>query len=339
MLFSQCRRYAYNIHEMSKAEDYVVVEDMSSQPRILPTGQTIEYGPTYRQLAAISHGKPVVAVTIADSDYHTAPNLVRLAMAEAVANGGSYLSWPTWPENERSQMISTIRPQVDFLKMHADLLNNCQARADVLVFLPFRQWVDTDRCLASQLTVDLSKANIQYTVICEDQLSNRRTFRDFVAVKVLLIGSRSDLTRPQLIELLASKGAIIEARKTSDPKSALKPDWLKEVRAALTDPSVRVDGPPSLRVVVQDQSKRTIVHLLNLNTQKVSSFTDKITPASDVRLSVRVPFKRVHTVKVLTADKDGSRGSLEFQTTRIGAGSVVTTVIPRTEIASLIVIE
>src|SRR5213075_1980180 len=76
VLFSQCRNYGYNIYEMSKVEDLVVVEDMSSQPRVLPGGKTVEYGPTYKQLSAISHGKPVVAVTIADSDYHTAPDLV-----------------------------------------------------------------------------------------------------------------------------------------------------------------------------------------------------------------------------------------------------------------------
>src|ERR1019366_6133419 len=45
-LYSQCRSYAYNIYELSQAEDYVVVEDMSSQPRTLPGGQVIEYGPT-----------------------------------------------------------------------------------------------------------------------------------------------------------------------------------------------------------------------------------------------------------------------------------------------------
>src|SRR5205807_8721566 len=39
VLFSQCRSYAYNIYEMSKAEDYVVVEDMSSQPRVLANGK------------------------------------------------------------------------------------------------------------------------------------------------------------------------------------------------------------------------------------------------------------------------------------------------------------
>src|SRR5439155_1546431 len=38
VLFAQCRSYAYNIHEMSQTEDFVVVEDQSSQPRALPNG-------------------------------------------------------------------------------------------------------------------------------------------------------------------------------------------------------------------------------------------------------------------------------------------------------------
>ena len=47
VLYSQCRSYAYNIYEMSRTEDLVVVEDMSSQPRVLANGKTVEYGPTY----------------------------------------------------------------------------------------------------------------------------------------------------------------------------------------------------------------------------------------------------------------------------------------------------
>jgi hypothetical protein len=341
VLFSQCRSYAYNIHEMSKTEDYVVVEDMATQPRILPTGQTIEYGPTYKQLVAISHGKPVVAVTIADADYHTAPDLVRLAMAEAVANGGSYLSWPTWPENERSRMISTIRPQSDFQKAHADVLNQTQPRTDVLVFLPFRQWLETDRCLTSGLCAELSKANIQYAVICEDQLTSRASFHDFMGAKVLLVGSRSDLTASELgvIQSIARACVIVEARHNPDLKSPFNPQWLEEVRGTLPSPSVIVQAVPTLRVLVRDQPKRTIVHLLNLNVQKLSSFTDKVTVAQSVRLSVRVPFKQTRSVKVFTADDEGYTGDLKFQQADSSSGSIITIEVPRIQIASLVVIE
>ena len=128
-LYAQCRNYAYNIYEMSQAEDFVVVEDMSSQPRLLPDGRAIEYGPTYKQLRAISHARPVVAITLAEGDYHTPPNLVRLAMAEAAAHSASYLSWPAWPENERARMVAGIRPEAEFLRRNADSAEQHQAAA------------------------------------------------------------------------------------------------------------------------------------------------------------------------------------------------------------------
>ena len=59
-----------------------------------------------------------MAVTLAEADYHTAPHLVRLALAEAAANGASHLWWPTWPEPQRERMISMVRPEVEFLREH-----------------------------------------------------------------------------------------------------------------------------------------------------------------------------------------------------------------------------
>ena len=141
VLFSQARTYGYNIYEMSKAEDFVVVEDMGGMPRALTGGRFIEYSPSYKQLKGIGHGKPIVAVTLADADYHTPPNLVRLAMAEAAANESSYLGWPPWPEAQRERMIRAIRPEADFLKVNASLLNNAEPRCDVALFLPFRKWL------------------------------------------------------------------------------------------------------------------------------------------------------------------------------------------------------
>ena len=170
VLYSQCRTYGYNIYEMSQAEDLVVVEDMSSQPLTRADGQVVEYGPTYRQLQAISHGKPLVAVTLAGADYHTPPHLMRLAMAEAAAHNASYLSWPTWPEKERQRMISLVRPQADFLRNNANLLNDTRARRDVVLFLPFRNWVVTNQCRTSPLAAELTRANVQFEVICEDDL-------------------------------------------------------------------------------------------------------------------------------------------------------------------------
>ncbi len=348
VLYSQSQTYGYNIFEMSKAEDFVVVEDMSSQPRTLSGGQTIEYTPTYKQLHAISHGKPVVAVTIAEADYHTPPNLVRLAMAEAAANGASYLSWPTWPENERARMIFTIRPQADFLRQNEKLLNETRPRNDVIVFLPFRRWLETNVCAASAIAAELSRANVQYDVVSEENLEPgipakifskelrlglKRIPPSLEHAKVFLAESPSVLTETEMRFLKnfeRAGGRILFA----DSKG-----WFETLTQALPKPSMVLKVPPTVRAVVRDQSRRTLVHLLNLNVERISSFQDKVHSATNIQISVTVPFEKVRSVRALTADADATTGSLEFSITRDRAQTVVRIIIPRLEIATLLVLE
>ncbi|MDB6124532.1 MAG: hypothetical protein JWQ71_3525 [Pedosphaera sp.] len=332
VLFSQSRTYGYNIYEMSKTEDLVVVEDMSSQPRTLADGQTVEYGPTYKQLQAISHGKPVVAVTIADADYHTAPNLVRLAMAEAAANGASYLSWPTWPENVRQKLASTIRPQAEFLRQNQKLLNDTKPRSDVLLFSPFRRWLDTDKCTASVLAAALNRADIQYSVSCEDDFEKSLKSKNFKS-SVLLVESLSVLNENEkgFVEKFKCNGSQIIV---ADQK-----DWLTKLQQTVSRPSIVMTGPATMRAVVHDQRNRTLVHLYNLNVEKLSSFDDKIHPAKDLHIKVRVPFERVHSVHALTADQSATTGDLEFTAQPDGKGSIIELTIPHLEIATILCIE
>ncbi len=335
VLYSQCRTYAYNIYELSKAEDFVVVEDMSGQPRTRADGQIVEYGPTYEQLHAISHGKPVVAVTLAEADYHTPPHLVRLAMAEAAGHSASYLSWPTWPLEQRQRMSALIRPEVDFLRRNARLLNNTRPRHDVILFLPFRNWLATGECRASRLAAELARANIQFKVICEDDLQPRSGFAGGHAAGagVLLAASGSDFPtreRDLLEGFTHAGGSVLTAEKA---------DWLQQVQAAITGRSVRVEGPASVRAVVRDQPRRTVVHLLNLNVRRLSSFEDQVTPAEGVRVTVRVPLKKVRSVRALTADVAGTSGPLQFSRTPDGRGTLVQTTVPHLEIATLLLIE
>ena len=348
-LYSQCRSYAYNIYELSQVEDFVVVEDMSSQPRTLPDGQVIEYGPTYKQLHAISHGKPVVAVTVAESDYHTPPHLVRLAMAEAAANDASYLSWLAWPEKERESMSSLIRPQADFLRRNAELLNGTRARRDVVLFMPFRNWVQTGQCQASCLAGELARANVQFEVICEDDLrpdSEPRVFpgkapamlsrampKGLRGSKWLLAGSTSDFLASELEGLerfTRAGGSVITAEEA---------DWLKAVQAVVVEPSIRLEGGTTVQAVVRDQPHRTIVHLLNLNVQRLSSFEEEVTPATDLREAVRVPSKKVRSVRALTADVGATVGALRFSATPRGRETLVETTVPRLQIATMLRIE
>jgi hypothetical protein len=328
--FSQCRTYAYDIDELSKVEDLVVVEDMASQPRVLPDGKVVEYGPVYQLLRAISHGKPVVAVALADADYHTPPNLMRLAMSEAAAHGASYLSWPTWPQEQRTRMAAAVRPEAEFLRVNAGLLNHTHPRADVLLFLPFQRWQETTECRALQLSRDLDEANVQFTVASEDDLAKA------LAAKprpVVVIESPSVLTpiESNLLETYKAAGGKVVAAQGDH--------WLATLRSAAHRSVEIVHAPPTLRAVMSDQRNKTIVHLLNLNIQRQSSFQDRVNPATAVRLRIRVPFAPVHSATALSADPEATHERCSFTTTAENGDTVVEIAVPRVDISTVLVIE
>ncbi len=325
VFFSQSRNYGYNIHEMSKVEDLVVVEDGISQPRTLANGSTVEYGHMYELLHAISHNKPVVAVTIADGDYHTAPNLMRLAMAEAAAHNASYLSWPTWPEKERERMSAAVRPEADLLRTSAPLLNLARRRADVVFYIPVEKWSTlSDTELLNCVSV-LENQNIQFVAACEDNIG------EYLKVKpmpvVVALGKHDDT---HLDPFRNNHGVVLS---TTDDKN-----WIGDMQKALTNaPTFKV--PRSVRVVVRDQPERTIVHLLNLNVQRISSFEDKVTPASDISLKLHVPVKKVRSVEALTADESATQGTVEFTAVQAEGGSDVSFQVPSLDISTIIVIQ
>jgi hypothetical protein len=330
VLYSQCRSMGYNLYELSKTQDWVVVEDMATLTRVRADGGVVEYGPVYEMLRAISHGKPVVAMTLAEGDYHTPANLTRLGMAEAAAHGASYLWWPTWPENQRKRMADTVRPEADLLRENTGLLNRRERRADAVVFLPFRRWVETADCRVLAIARALSAANVQYRVVCEDDL-----------VRVL------DATPPALIVesasvLRAPEKAAVDKYKAGGGRViwAEGAGWLKDVGR----PSVTmIEAAATVRAVVHDQStgdsKRTVVHLLNLNVERVSSFEDKVRPAAGVRLRVRVPMAVVRRVTANTADAEATRGEVRFTSEAEGGGRVVEMMVPAVGVSTILVIE
>lgn len=345
VLYAQAQTYGYNIYEMSKTEDLVVVEDMSTQPRLLPGGRTLEYGPTLAQLHAIAHGKPIVANELAEADNHTPPNLCRLAMVEAAAHDASYLSWPTWPEDQRARMSKALRAQADLLRDNANLLNDTQPRADVILFLPFRRWTETKRCAASELAAKLSAANYQYKVASEDDIvaavtpaatavpaSGLRTAAATGARQVFLVESRTVLLPPEsaALEKFESAGGLVIA--------ADEGDWTKSLESGLKR-SLDITAPPTVRAVVRDQNGRSIVHVYNLAIERLSSFDDKVTPASDITLRVRVPLTNVKSVKSLTADETSTRGTLKFTIDPTSRDVILETMIPKLEISTMLVIE
>jgi hypothetical protein len=330
-LFSQCRTFAYDIHAMSNAEDLVVVEDMATQPRIRADGTTVEYGLIYELLAAISHGKPLVATTLAEADYHTPPNLTRLAMAEAAAHGASYLSWPTWPGNVRQNMIRAVRPQADLLREHAGLLNDTTARPDAYLFLPYRRWLDTSDCHALKIARALGRANYQFRVVSEDDLAKALAAADIPPV--LIVESPEVVNDPEreVIEKYKSRGGKV-VWSASD-------DWLPELARQVERPVITVSGTPTVRATVREKADKTIVHLLNLNVRRISSFDDRVTPVTELRLRVRCRSGRANSVKALTADADAISGALPFTATRAGDATVLDVKVPRLLISTILVIE
>jgi hypothetical protein len=332
-LFSQCRTFGHDIFELSKAEDWVLVEDMQSQPRVRSDGSTVEYAPEYEGLAAISHGKPVVAITIVDGNYRTAPNLTRLAMAEAAAHGASYLSWPNWPPNLRKKLIDGVKPEADFLKQHADLLNGGHRRADVIVFMPFRQWVHTDVCRPLQWAAALSAANIPYLMASEDDLTSVMTKNPHAVLLAespkVLIDSETAATK----QFESAGGHIVWVDETKQN------DWLPRLQKSLGTPSVVMHGPPTMRITLTDQPGKCIAHLLNLNVLPLSSYDDKVTPAGQVDITLHVPFSEVHGVKAETADPDAAQGNLHFDATPDAHGEVVKVSVPKTVLSTMLVVQ
>jgi hypothetical protein len=335
VFYSQCRTYAYNIQQMSQAEDYVVVEDMNSQPRTEANGRTFEYGPTYQLLHAVSHRKPIVAVTIAGADYHTPPNLMRLAMAEAAAHGASYLSWPTWPENQRAGMIAAVRPQADFLRRNEGFLNT-RARSDVILYLPFQRWTETDQCAASNIAAALTKANIQYKVESEDDFGSYPFMNGFEGRRpVLLVESRAVLGENERRWLPAFEkigGKVVEAHTL---------DWLQTLQTAIGRPSITVEGPPNVRAIVHDEAPySTSVHLYNLNVQRLSSFNDKVTPATNLKFTlVDLSTSKAKSVRLDSADQETSAAPLKFTQSEADGNSLVTFTVPRLDVSAIAVIE
>lgn len=332
-LFAQCRSMGYDINSASYSEDFITIEDMATQARKLPDGRTIEYGPIYKELHAIDHGKPIVATTLAEADYHASPNLARLSMAEAAANDASWLLWPMGPSNVVARIATNIFQEAGFLRRNEKLLNGTEPRSDVLLFLCFRRWHDTDHCAISTCASALTHANIQYAVCSEEDLAVKIASGS-PAAPLLVIESRSILNpaEKQAIETFKLCGGRVFAMDEAD--------WMQNLRHALDTPSITVRAPAMVRAVVRDQDRRTIVHLYNLDVQRINSFEDKAQPAGQVGITLRVPFRHVQSVQALTADADATHGPLKFVNHPDPGrdGSIVEFTVPKVDLSTILVV-
>ena len=328
VLFSQCHIYGYSIPEMSKTEDFVVIEDMGAAPRWMGEGKSAECGPTYAQLHAVIHGKPLVAVTVSDNDYHTPPDLVRLAMAEAAAHQAVYLLWPTWPEEQRPRMIAAVRPCTDWLRSHTDFLNASKPRRDVLLYLPFRRWVTEKKCAVTELANALTAANVQYEVADEEHFAAKLAQSSAVLVESSNVLNAAE---QEALKAFQAAGGI--------PITADDKHWLRTLHKALPHASLKLTAPETVRGVVRDTDSETVVFLYNLHIERLSSFEDRVTPAEHLTVSVRVPFKGIESVHLSTADEGIASGPVEYTTKEDDGATTLTVQVPRLEIAMMLIIE
>jgi hypothetical protein len=115
---------------------------------------------------------------------------------------------------------------------------------------------------------------------------------------------------------------------------------LKEVRVRIGIPSLELEGPASLRAVVSDSPKRTIIQMYNLNIQRRSSFEDQVIPATNVIVTCRIPLKQVHSIHALSADANLVPGPLAFRSKPTNdEQTIIQAKVPSVEISTIIIVE
>jgi len=294
VMFSQCHRYAYNIKEMSKSQDFVVIEDMRSTPRRTAQGKIIECSPVYNLVNSVIGSKSLVAVTIADGDYHTPPNLTNLAIFEAFARNTNYMLWPTWEESQREKMIQGIRPFVQWLKQNASPIITSKQRYDVLLYFPFDEWIEHEDCKELNIAKQLTQANILYAVASEDNIEK------YFSVANIILASEPGLILP------SHSKSIFELCKRHNKTfiDTSSHTFLTELYSHLPHPSLKITGDEMIRGVIRETAETIFVLLYNLNIERISSYEDKVVPARDISISIRVSNSPIGKVLLSTPEKE-----------------------------------
>jgi hypothetical protein len=153
---------------------------------------------------------------------------------------------------------------------------------------------------------------------------------DRAAERILVVESRSVLTpdHSKAIEKFEARGGRVV---TAD-----QPRWLEQLQRLIGQQTIVVRGSPFVRATVVDQRKRTIVHLFNLNVQRLSSFEDKVTSADDLKIAVRVPMAKVREGSIETPDANSTSGRLEFAADEESGSTIIEFTIPRLTINALV---
>ena len=99
--------------------------------------------------------------------------------------------------------------------------------------------------------------------------------------------------------------------------------------AAVKPAVVIKDAPAGVRAVLREKGDRTVVHLLNLNVERLSSFEDRVRPVENVRLVVRCHGDVPKSVTAISADAEATAGAIRFGATSDAGVNYVDLTVPR----------
>jgi hypothetical protein len=201
------------------------------------------------------------------------------------------------------------------------------------LYLPFQRWVETNSCAASAIAKVLTRSNIQYEVFTEGDWNQKTLRRRSSPLPLWIIESPDILTeaQQQLVQKHQKHGGSV--------LFANQPNWAERLAPRIPHPSLEITGPSTVRGVLHDGPRGTVLHLYNLNLERIDSFTDSVRPAENLRVRCRVPGRTVHSVTAFSADPEATQGSIPFTTARSGHDSELIFQLPHLEISTLVVIE
>ncbi len=327
--YSQPRGYAYGIPEQSRHEDFITIEDMSSQPRRQGEGY-VSYASTLRLIHAIGNGRPL-AICTTDGDYIAPVNLMALSIAECTAHDAAYMVWSCWEPAFRDSLAASVARYHNFLEAHAGLFSNSQSVADVLLIWPYENWLNRDVCLTAQLARELSAHNVQYEVITEADLTVQR-LKGYPAVAFAAEEGFVRKVTPDTLRAYEEQGGAVMPVSSVASRAGGITFNLDPLKKTMGSASVALQGPLGVRAVARrTQDGEYLLHLYNLNVMRTDKYHDAVTPAENVRVSWLLPVGApdMNRVNFLTANPQGTSGRQECTSSTLNGRTRLDFVVPK----------
>lgn len=318
--YSQPQSFAYSIPAQSAHEDFVTIEDMSSQPR-RQGGRYVSYGSTLRMVHSLSHGRPL-SICTTDGDYLGPPGLMGLAIAECTAHDAAYMVWSCWEPAYRGSFAAGLNRYHTFLAGHREWFERSEAVPELLLLWPYENWVHESRCYTAELARELSAANLQYEVITEAELPARRLKGVCTVVRCGAEALARPATRKVLQDFERREGKVISisaqlqhsstGNTSSNGAAKLPPKWdLTHLLQTLGTNAVTIENGAGVRAVVRrTRSGQHLLHLYNLNVTRQDTYHDRVEPVENVRVCWNVTARgpEPRRIQLFTPDEAGTSG-------------------------------